>query len=148
MLLCVPSLAAQPPAAKLSADEQAVLDITNAERKKANVPPLKPDDLLTKAARDHSANMAKQQKLDHVLDDKKPEDRLKALGYRFAAMAENIVIGQRTPAEAIATWMSSTAGHKENMLNKDYTEIGIGIAIDANGQRYWTQVFGTPAPPN
>jgi uncharacterized protein YkwD len=54
-------------------------------------------------------------------------------------------MSQRTPADAIATWMSSTAGHKENMLNKDYTEIGIGIAADKDGQRYWTQVFAKPA---
>jgi uncharacterized protein YkwD len=150
-LLCVASLAAQPPAAKpafkLSADEQAVLDLTNSERKKEKLPALRPSELLTKAAREHSANMAKQQKLDHVLDDKKPDERLNALSYRFVAMAENIAMAQRTPAEAIATWMSSTAGHKENLLSKDYTEIGIGIAVDKDGQRYWTQVFAAPATP-
>jgi uncharacterized protein YkwD len=133
------------PAFKLSKDEQAVLDLTNAERKKANVPALKPNELLTKAAREHSANMAKQKKLDHVLDDKAPDARVKAVGYNFAAMAENVAMGQQTPAEAIATWMSSEA-HKTNLLNAQYTEIGMGIAADADGQRYWTQVFGTPAP--
>jgi uncharacterized protein YkwD len=142
-------LAVQPPAAKpafkLSVDEQVVLDLTNAERAKEKLGPLKANELLTKAAREHSANMAKQQKMDHVLDDKKPDDRVKAVGYQFAAMAENVAMGQRTPSETIATWMSSTAGHKENMLNKDYTEIGIGIAVDKEGQRYWTQVFAKPA---
>jgi len=135
------------PAFKLSADEQAVLDLTNAERAKEKLAPLKANELLTKAAREHSANMAKRQKMDHVLDDKKPDDRLKAVGYQFTVMAENIATGQHMPAEAIATWMSSTAGHKENMLNKDYTEIGIGIAVDKDGQRYWTQVFAAPATP-
>ena len=145
------SLAADPPktddkkpAFKLTDDEQAVVDRTNAERKKASVPPLKANELLTKAAREHSANMAKQQKLDHVLDGNGPADRITAAGYKFSAMAENVAMGQRTPAEVIASWMLSTAGHKENMLNSTYTEIGIGIAADANGQRYWTQVFATP----
>ena len=150
-VLFVASLTADPPrsddkkpAFKLTDDEQAVLDRTNAERKKADVPPLKANELLTKSAREHSANMAKQQTLDHVLDGKSPADRITAAGYKFSAMAENIAMGQRTPAEVIASWMSSTAGHKENMLNSTYTEIGIGIAADANGQRYWTQVFATP----
>jgi uncharacterized protein YkwD len=84
-------IAVQPPAAKpafkLSADEKAILDLTNAERAKENLAPLKANELLTKAAREHSANMAKQQKLDHVLDDKKPDDRLKAVSYQFASMA-------------------------------------------------------------
>ena len=77
-------------------------------------------------------------------DGNGPADRITAAGYKFSAMAENVAMGQRTPAEVIASWMLSTAGHKENMLNSTYTEIGIGIAADANGQRYWTQVFATP----
>jgi uncharacterized protein YkwD len=133
------------PAFKLSVDEQAVLDLTNAERKKQNLQPLKVNELLTKTARGHSANMAKQQKLDHELDGKKAHERIEALGYKFSAMAENIAMGQKTPGDAVRSWMTSTAGHKENMLSKEYNEIGIGIAADANGQRYWTQVFATPA---
>lgn len=145
------SLAADPPKAddrkpafKLTADEQSVLELTNAERKKQNLESLKANELLTKSAREHSANMAKQKKMDHVLDDKKPHERIEAIGYKFMAMAENVAMGQRTPAEAVRSWMTSTAGHKENILNKEYTEIGIGIATDANGQRYWTQVFAKP----
>lgn len=150
LALAAPSLADPPkandkkPAFKLTADEQAVLDLTNAERKKAELPALKANELLRKAARDHSANMAKQQKLAHVLDDKGPDARIKALGYKFSAMAENCAQGQPTPAEAVSSWMSSP-DHKENLLNKQYTEIGVGIAADANGQRYWTQVFARPA---
>lgn len=132
------------PAFKLSADEQAALDQTNAERKKAQLPALKVNELLTIAAREHSVNMAKQKKMDHVLDDKKPHERIEAIGYKFMAMAENVAMGQHTPAEAVRSWMNSTAGHKENILNKEYTEIGIGIATDSDGQRYWTQVFAKP----
>jgi uncharacterized protein YkwD len=139
---------AQPPkdkskeAFKLSADEQAVLDLVNAERKKANLSPVKINEKLTKAAREHSTNMAKQNKLDHTLDGKGPGDRITATGYKYSTVAENIAMGQKTPADAMQTWFNST-DHKANILG-NYTEFGIGIASDANGQRYWTQVFTTP----
>jgi uncharacterized protein YkwD len=128
----------------LSKEEQEVLDLTNKERKDACLPPLKPDAKLFKAARSHSSNMAKQDKLDHKLDDKDPSDRLKDVGYAFANWAENCAMGQRTAAEVVEAWMKSTDGHKENLLSK-HTEIGIGIARNADGIKYWTQVFATPA---
>jgi uncharacterized protein YkwD len=128
----------------LSKDEQEVLDLTNKERKDACLPPLKPNEKLFKAARGHSANMAKQDKLDHKLDDKDPGDRLKDVGYAFASWAENCAMGQRMAAEAVETWVKSTDGHKENLLSK-HTEIGIGVAKNADGTKYWTQVFATPA---
>src|SRR3954451_2607533 len=65
---------------KLSADEQAVIDLTNAERKKADkcLEPLKMNPKLTEAARKHAANMAAQEKLEHELDGKTPSDRAEA----------------------------------------------------------------------
>lgn len=129
---------------ELSKEEQEVLDLTNKERKDACLPPVKPNEKLFKAARGHSANMARQDKLDHTLDNKDPGDRLKDAGYDFSSWAENVAKGQRTPAEAIETWIKSTDGHKENILSK-HTEIGIGVARNADGTKYWTQVFATPA---
>jgi len=127
---------------KLSKDEQAVLDLVNAERAKEKLSPLKISELLTKAARDHSSNMAKQGKLDHKLDDKGPGERVKDVGYEWSSVAENIAHGQDTPAAAMETWMGSDP-HKANILGQ-YTEFGIGIATDAEGRRYWTQVFAVP----
>ncbi len=127
---------------KPTADEQAVLELVNAERKKENLSPLKINEKLTQAARDHSANMAKQNKLDHTLDEKGPAHRIQAVGYKFSSFAENIAMGQTTPAEVMKSWMESE-GHKKNLLG-DYVDIGIGVATDAMGQKYWTQVFATP----
>src|SRR5262245_33547024 len=124
---------------KLSADEQAVVDLVNVERKKANLSPLKVNEKLTKTARDHSTNMAKQDKLDHTLDGKGPGDRVTAAGYKYSSVAENIAMGQKTPAAVMQTWLNSP-DHKTNILG-DYVDFGIGITSDSNGQRYWTQVF-------
>jgi len=128
---------------KLSTDEQAVLDLVNAERKKANLSPLKVNEQLTKAAREHSTNMAKQDKLDHSLDGNGPGDRVTATGYKYSSVAENIAMGQKTPAAVMQTWLNS-ADHKANILG-DYVDFGIGISTDSNGQRYWTQVFAKVA---
>src|SRR5438874_2719232 len=59
-----------------TAQEKKLLDLTNAERKKEELPPLKFNPTLMKVARDHSKNMAKQSKMDHVLDGKNPRDRI------------------------------------------------------------------------
>jgi uncharacterized protein (TIGR03000 family) len=126
----------------LSADEKAILELTNQERAKQNLAPLRANEKLFRAARSHSTNMARQDRLDHVLDGKDPGVRLQEVGYQHGGWGENVAMGQRTPAEAIATWMQSP-GHRGNILNSGYQEIGIGIAASAGGGLYYTQVFGT-----
>src|SRR4051812_1595324 len=77
---------------KLSAEEQGVIDQTNAERKKADksLEPLKMNPKLMEAARKHAANMAAQAKLEHELDGKTPADRADAAGYEWSVIGENI----------------------------------------------------------
>jgi uncharacterized protein YkwD len=146
VLVLLPALAVAQPKAnefKLSEEEQGILDATNAERKAAGLPALKPNPKLAAAARGHSENMAKQSKLEHILDEKSPVDRVKAARYAFRMVGENVEHNAPTPAEAVKDWMNSP-GHKANILNKDFTEIGIGVAKNEKGERYWTQVFGKP----
>ena len=114
-------------------DLKELLKLTNEERKKAGVPALTSNAKLQAAASQHSANMARQEKLAHELDDKNPSDRLKEQKYKFSALAENIAEGQRTPAEVVKSWMGSEA-HRTNLLNAEYTEIGLGIADSAQGR--------------
>ncbi|VTT98481.1 SCP-like extracellular OS=Actinosynnema mirum (strain ATCC 29888 / DSM 43827 / NBRC 14064 / IMRU 3971) GN=Amir_4392 PE=4 SV=1: CAP [Gemmataceae bacterium] len=125
----------------LSKEEQGVIDLTNAERKKADLPPLKANPKLMAAARGHGENMAKQDKLDHVLDDKKPADRVKDAGYKYAAVGENVAWNQKDPAQVVEAWMNSE-GHRANILKKEYEEIGVAVAKNAKGEPYWVQVFG------
>ncbi|WP_296649299.1 CAP domain-containing protein [Romboutsia sp. 13368] len=49
-------------------------------------------------------------------------------------------MGQRTPKEVVNAWMNSK-GHRENILNPNFTTLGVGIAKDSNGSIYWTQMF-------
>jgi uncharacterized protein YkwD len=126
---------------KLTKQEQEILDLTNKERTKAGLKPLKANEKLTKAAREHSKNMARQEKMDHELDGKTPAARVRKAGYKFNAMAENIAYGQRTVEEVLESWMTSE-GHRANILNPKYREIGIGVAPGSKGVLYFTQVFG------
>jgi uncharacterized protein YkwD len=128
----------------LSAQEEKLLDLTNDERAKKGLPPLRPNKKLFQAARAHSANMAKQDTLAHTLDDKGPADRLKEVGYQNRGWAENCAAGQQTAAQVVESWMESK-DHRANILNKEYVEIGIGSAANEKGTLYYTQVFGAPA---
>ncbi len=123
--------------------EKELCELANAERKKAGLPALATSALLFKAARQHSANMAKQGVLSHTLDEKDVADRLKAVGYEWSQFGENIALGAKTPADAILTWMNSPP-HKENLLTKESTQFGVAVAATADGQQYWTMVFGAP----
>jgi uncharacterized protein YkwD len=134
----------KPPQFKLSPIEKKILDLTNQARTKAELPPLKPNAKLFQAARDHSANMARQGKMEHVLDGKNPAQRVDATGYNWNRIGENIAFGQNTRTEAVFQgWMESPL-HRENILNRHFEEIGIGAVSHAKGEMYYTQVFGTP----
>lgn len=123
--------------------EQTLLELANAERGKVDAPPLTANLLLIKAARQHSANMARQGVLNHTLDEKGVAERLKEVGYSWSRYGENIARGQPTPAETISFWMKSS-GHRENLLSNNFTQIGVAMAAGPDGQPYWTMVLATP----
>jgi uncharacterized protein YkwD len=124
----------------------AVVDLTNVERTRAGLAALAANASLMRAAQIHAEQMAQFRRLDHVLpeaDHPRPEDRLAAVAYRWQAYAENVAFGQRTAAEAVSGWMQSS-GHRANIMNATYTEMGAGYARDPDGRPYWVQVFGKP----
>ncbi len=125
-------------------DEQTLLELTNKERARENLPPLEFNPLLFAAARGHSANMLKQGKMEHVLDGKAPAQRVAATGYDYKRTGENIAEteGVVTLETVMKGWMDSEA-HRKNILKPDFAEIGIAIARDEKGMAYYTQVFGT-----
>ena len=135
--------AARAGAAVISA---TVVDLTNVERARAGVAPLRANAQLMRAAQLQAEQMAALGRMAHVLDNGPypgPQDRLAAAGYRWRAYAENIAYGQSGPEDVTESWMTS-AGHRANMLNGTYTELGTGYAVDGRGRPYFVQVFGKP----
>lgn len=127
---------------EITVEEKAVLDLTNQERAKLKLPPLMIHPLLMQAAREHTKNMAGQEKMEHILDGKGPVERTKALGYKTSWVGENVAAGEAFfPKDVVGTWMNSKP-HRENMLDPKYVYIGIGAARSRGGEYYYTQVFG------
>ena len=129
---------------KLFPTESLILEQTNKARAAEKLPPLKLNRTLTKVARAHSENMARQHKMEHVLDGKKPSQRIAEAGYDYHYTGENVAygFGGFGPEEVFEGWMKSP-GHRKNILDENYKEIGIGVATDDKGATYYTQDFGT-----
>lgn len=131
---------------KLSKLEESVLKYTNLTRKQHDKPPLTVVSHLTVVAQRHAINMARQQKMQHTLDDKGVTDRLKDVSYQFQAYGENIAVGFLNGKTVVQGWLKS-AGHRKNLLDEDnvgYTQIGIGAHRDTKGRWYFCQVFALP----
>lgn len=121
-----------------SAVEQAVIDLTNAERKKAGLTPYKVDAKLVASARAKSKDMATNNYFNHHSPTYGSIDKqLGQFGVSFRGWGENIAKGQQNAEQVVTAWMNSP-GHKENILNPKMTHIGVGF--DANGN-HWTQQF-------
>jgi hypothetical protein len=127
---------------------QAV-NLTNKQRVQSGLEPLTMNSQLAAAAQNHTTSMALDDFFSHTgSDGSSMSDRIANQGYNFSYAAENIGVGYANPEAAIEGWMNST-GHRENLLNSNLTEIGVGYYYLENdpGQvtynHYWTQVFGT-----
>jgi uncharacterized protein YkwD len=123
----------------------ALIELHNRERAKEGLPPLKPNPQLEQAARRHARDMAARDKMSHTGGDgSSPTDRIKAAGYHFRTLGENVAEGQRTPEEAVKVWMNSPP-HRKNILG-EFSEIGAAVAESEDGKPYWCVDFGLPMP--
>lgn len=130
-----------------------VLELVNEERNNVGLNPLELDSQLTDVAEDHSESMAVNDFVGHQdpTDNSGTGDRIEEVGYEWSTWGENVAAGYSTPEDVMKGWMNSS-GHRANILNPDFTEIGIGYEFlendtgSVNYNHYWTQVFGTPQP--
>lgn len=118
-----------------------VVALVNKERAAAGCGPLAEDSLLDKSAQTHSADMAARDFFDHTNPDgADPGQRITAAGYRWSTYGENIAMGQQTPEAVMESWMNSP-GHRANILNCSFKDIGVGVH-EGPGGPWWTQNFG------
>ncbi len=125
----------------LTKEEQEVIDLTNTHRAKAGLPPFAMNPQLMSAARTHAVNMAAFSQLSHTLNGRNFLHRAADAGYTGSVSSENIGWNQSTPNEALGSWLNSK-GHRANIFG-GCTEIGVAVAMNARGERYWVQVFGS-----
>jgi uncharacterized protein YkwD len=123
-----------------------VLYLSNLERIRFGLPELAFSAELSKAAQLHAECMARNFYFDHTgINGSKLDDRVKSsTNYRFSHLGENLFwrYPENDPQAAVNGWMRSK-GHRENLLHKDFEEVGLGYAVSGDNH-YYVQVFGTP----
>ena len=121
-----------------------VITLTNQQRSRDGLSPLAQNANLSKAAAYLAGDLAGRQQLEHMdRHGRRLVERVEADGYTtWTSVAENIAYGQETAARVVDAWMKSP-GHRENLMGKSYTEIGVGLAFAKNGTPYWVQIFGS-----
>lgn len=138
-----------PPARSLATIVDTVFLLTNRERTRASLTPLRRNPELARAAQLHAEQMAAAGKLGHELPGARYPtlaSRLKLIGYAYRNVGENVAEGYTSGAALMAGWMTS-APHRANILSARYTETGVGMARSKTGRTYHAQVFARPRAP-
>ncbi|NCC67911.1 MAG: secretion protein, partial [Clostridia bacterium] len=118
--------------------EQQVVALVNEQRAANGLAPLTLSQPLSDAARAKSQDMHDNNYFSHTSPTfGSPFEMLSAFGISYRTAGENIAMGYSTPEAVMNGWMNS-AGHRANILNANYTQIGVGYVADGN---YWTQEF-------
>lgn len=133
-----------PSEASGKAFEQEVIRLVNVERTKYGLKPLTENWELSRVARYKSNDMVTNRYFSHTSPTYgSPFTMMKNFGLKFSTAGENIAMGQRSADEVMNGWMNSS-GHRQNILNANFTQMGVGYAVNSSGTPYWTQMFMRP----
>lgn len=118
--------------------EKEVVRLVNVERAKYGLGALTENWELSRIARYKSQDMHDVGYFSHTSPTYgSPFTMIKNFGLTYRSAGENIAYGYRTPSDVVTGWMNSP-GHRANILNSSFKQIGVGYVADGN---YWTQMF-------
>ena len=118
--------------------EREVIRLVNEIRVQNGLKPLTEHWELSRVARYKSQDMVDNRYFSHTSPTYGSLfQMIKAFGLSFRMAGENIAYGQRMPQAVVNAWMNSS-GHRANILNASYTQIGVGYVAAGH---YWTQMF-------
>jgi uncharacterized protein YkwD len=124
--------------------EREVFDAVNRERRSRRLPVLDWSEDVAEEARRHSRTMDARNFFGHRDPDRGSlGQRLRDSGIRYRACAENLYQQSGMPnpgAEAVRAWLRSR-GHRSNLLNRAYTDTGVGVTISSGSRYTVTQIF-------
>ncbi len=121
--------------------DKELLELINNERASLGLTALELDTMISSVAVAHSEDMAKRDYIDHTdPDGVGPFDRIDAAGLKYVSAAENIASGFATSEKVFQSWMNSEK-HKANLINPEFTKIGIGYYAGGTNGTYWTVVL-------
>jgi len=127
---------------------EKLAQLTNEQRQKNNLSPLSLNSTLSLAAQKKAENMFQENYWSHYSPDgKTPWDFILGAGYKYEYAGENLAKNFLFSNGVVDAWMNSTAGHRENILKREYTEVGYAIVNGIlNGEQTTlvVQEFGKP----
>lgn len=124
----------------LTNTQNEILALVNKERAKNGLNPLAIDWQVSRVAQYKSDDMANNNYFSHTSPSYgTPFQMLKSFNVKYRTAGENIAKGQKTPEAVMTAWMNSE-GHRANILNPNYTHLGVGYT-EKSGTTYWTQMF-------
>ncbi len=126
-------------------DPEKARDMINQYRRDKGLKPLKLNSELTEAAKAHSRDLAKWDRISHYgSDGSNPWDRVKRTGYKARLAAENVGTGQVDFSEVFRGWQESP-GHNKNLLLGDAQEMGLALVQEPKTEfkSFWTLVLGS-----
>lgn len=122
--------------------DQEILNLVNEERAKVGADPLQIDQQLDQSADLHSQDQANMNTMSHTGSNGSDiGSRVQDTGYQYSTVGENVAYGYPDAEAVMAGWMESD-GHRENILNPDFEDLGVGYSVGSDGSAYWTQNFG------
>lgn len=118
---------------------EQVVELVNQERTKAGLSAVTLDQNIASAA------LVRAKEIETSFSHTRPNGSkfstaLTEQGVTFKGAGENIAWGQKSPEAVMQAWMNSE-GHRANILNKNFTKIGVGYYQNAAGRNFWTQLF-------
>jgi uncharacterized protein YkwD len=128
-----------------SLDPEKARDLINQYRHDKGLKPLKLNAELSEAAKEHSRDLAKWDRISHYgSDGSNPWDRVRRTGYKARLAAENVGTGQVSFDEVLKGWKESP-GHNKNLLLPDAKDMGLALVQDPKTEfkSFWTLVIGT-----
>ena len=130
-----------PQGTQTSSQAQQVLTLVNQERAKQGLPALTLSQQLTDIANEKAKDMLQKNYFSHTSPTYgSPFEMLQRFGVNYSSAGENIAAGQKSAEQVMTDWMNSS-GHRANILNKDYKQLGVGYAEGGSYGTYWVQLF-------
>jgi uncharacterized protein YkwD len=141
---CAPQQCAPAPApapAPSGSVAQQIVSLVNQERAKVGAGPVALHPAISNAAQGQSNYQAAANTMTHAgAGGTDAGDRIAANGYAWRVWGENVASGQPDAASVMQAWMNSD-GHRKNILDPRFTDLGVGLAYSAGGVPFWTEDF-------
>lgn len=129
---------------QITQEVKDVLNLVNQERAKLGLNKLTLSNELTHVATIKAQDMRDKNYFSHNSPTYgSPFEMLQKFGIKYTYAGENIAGGQKTPEAVMNDWLNSS-GHRANILNKNYTELGVGYVKGGQYGTYWVQLFRRP----